>query len=191
MKFRVINNEPNVDNDFEPYLSITEMIELFKSSVQSEWCYFENDTEFKYAKLEISDLFAHPQVSFLLTLNKMTFQATLQRYGELLDIASLAQNEFDKPMQTLIRKKKKVLTFISILKQISVDRCEQKDVLRICCHMIHHNVVTMEKSSKSQEVSEKQTSALRFVHEQLRMMHENKLRYSPAVIRYKLLNVIS
>ena len=64
-------------------------------------------TEFKYAKLEISDLFAHPQVSFLLTLNKMTFQATLQRYGELLDIASLAQNEFDKPMQTLIRKKRR------------------------------------------------------------------------------------
>jgi hypothetical protein len=163
-------------------LSLEEVTNLFVSSVESGWFYIKRFDEFSFGKLEESENFSQPQVSYLFTINKITESISLFRYGECLDCEKLAGDDFDVGTKTLKKTKSNTLHFIKTLKELAVDHCTATDVLRVCQSMIDHSLKKSEESS-SQTIQNHET-ALRFINEELKMITRTQVKYSPAIIRY-------
>jgi len=174
----VVSEDVEALSEAKESLQLQDVISLFIASVESGWFFIEDDKMFKFGKLEESEHFAQPQVSYLLTICKLSEEVALFRYGERLQVEKLAKNDFES--NSLKKVKSNILSFIQTLKDLAVDHCSSSDVLSVCQAMINHQ---LKREEDCVGAFQKYETTLRFLNEQLKLVSRSKIKYSPAVIR--------
>ena len=161
---------------------------MFKENFHNEWCVIDKESYVKICKLEENQITAIPQVSYLLTILKESGKTTLQRHGEKLDMAKIAFGDFDATTQTLKNREKNVLNFIAKLKQIAIENCTIKDLLKIAQAVVHQCVEKCEEENICDEKwNQSNSTVLKFIHEQLNLILTEKRKFSPAIIRFAMM----
>jgi hypothetical protein len=167
------------------FLSTTEIVAIFKEEAQDGWCILEKDEYIKFCKLEENDYSALPQVSFLFTLNFQNGKATLHHYGQSLDLAKIASEDYNKISQSLHPFSDNVKHFIAKLKRLAFTRCTVKDLMKVSQCLVEQCIEQLETSNNStdENADNKKITTLKFINEQLKLVSNEKKKFSSAVIR--------
>ena len=169
-------------------LQIEEIVQLFKDSIEKEWCFIQKEDYFKFCKLEENAITSIPQVSYMFTISLQNGKTSLHRYGQALAMEKIAFGDYDKSTESLKPFKDNVSHFISKLKTIAVENCSMRDLLKVSQSLVQQCIDSSEFSEVlSENVVSQNIVSLKFVSEQLKLISSEKRKYSPAIIRLAMM----